>query len=936
MISAREPKLRVFVSSMMNRSHSQWRKAAREALSKYDFVHRPWLFEDAPASPEPVPEYCDRNVEQSDLVVWLSRGTTSSAVVAELRCALRTNKDCLVFQLPPTGHDEATASLLHEMQRRHKYRTVSTISELRRELASAFEDWLVTRARRGASLRRSEILERMLAESSGRTIARWQSLGLSRSEAQALADEIDKPSSTDALWPSDDQQFVILHGQLGSGKSLVCERFLQSCIRSALESRDSPPAVYLDWGNQWTSLHEEVSAQARQVGIGDREAVRVILDSDMTTSPERLRSVVNQVRAMLSVRPGSQVLLAAAGFGLSDAPESRPVPPLDDAAALALVDRVARASLAQSVSFLLPISEREALRVPIYAILLGLYLRDHPIPARYPIGEILANLVERGLKTSPMKPADVNDALKDLARAAMDSPDGWIHVGDGPRRDMLAPLLDAGLVVRTGSRLGFALPALRSWYAACYLEEHPDFLQGIVSDARRLAAWLPALSQFLAVTGNAGASRLLSQVAPRSPGYASLLLQASISRWAEGGQAPLPDFRTCGEAMRHAMTKWAEGLAALAPMVTPQRADGTMASIAVRSDESRLMYKWLPDDAAEPVLPLPNDNRTGSPTPSDKPGWEWRVTYDSIACELRKLLRTRGIPVLDGPIAAEGAWEATRILKERQHGYVISIPIAAIEKRLATVPEHATLYKGHPHALAQLRAEVARARQEGRDELIHPWGRDELVDPWGRYSVLNRKDILWGWFTEKGLVDYTTQVFTAALNAYASVVREWFPNFTEPFGGELSQPAHLVGVIILPEDDSRISAPCLQWYVHPTPDLTNWRATFAVGERVNTCRELLGQVRESHATTAALSPDDIPVDWWPAGDATFIYGNRRPVTCLVYDWLWMALRDVKWLSGAPPWHDPYTGTPSITWTSTAAELDEWLTNRQAEASTHDG
>lgn len=133
----------------------------------------------------------------------------------------------------------------------------------------------ISQTNRVSVARRLEILDDMLLMSHGRRVARWQAAGLSRDEAVQLSSDYSVGVPDESVIPTEAHPLRIIVGDVGSGKSLAVERYLQHTIHDAQRDTTAPFPVYVNAISLSSDLQ---TATANEMGNVRQDDVVVIVD----------------------------------------------------------------------------------------------------------------------------------------------------------------------------------------------------------------------------------------------------------------------------------------------------------------------------------------------------------------------------------------------------------------------------------------------------------------------------------------------------------------------------------------------------------------------------------------------------------------------------------------------------------------------------------
>jgi hypothetical protein len=145
-----EETLLVFVSSVMNKEVEDMgaeRQMARVGIEDVGFT-RSWLFEDTPASSEPLPKHFLTMVKRSDFFVLILGKHITNNVKQEYQTAKKSGIKCLVFLKAESKRSEETMRFIERI--RVKYKEFLNPNELRTQVSASLIDEILRIARRRA------------------------------------------------------------------------------------------------------------------------------------------------------------------------------------------------------------------------------------------------------------------------------------------------------------------------------------------------------------------------------------------------------------------------------------------------------------------------------------------------------------------------------------------------------------------------------------------------------------------------------------------------------------------------------------------------------------------------------------------------------------------------------------------------------------------
>jgi len=745
-------------------------------------------------------------------------------------------------------------------------------------------------------LDRLALLDELDRASRARCMERWQAAGVARTDAIELAADPSIGAPRPELQLQAEKPLLLLVGELGVGKSLIGERLLQSAIMKARENTEAPVPVYLRARSAAGRLQEAVEAAASGLGNPHVQGATVVIDGADEAGIGPAAEVLAEARILVGTWPRTTTVITSRPTPtLVEAEEAVPVPQLSKEEAYALVSRFAGQPITEGMASGWPVPVRDAIRRPLFAVLLGTHLRDQGRMPRS-TGELLADLVERSLGRVKADYASANQLLRRLAVLSTDRGGGSVPSADVASRAEEQQILDSGLAVEHSGAFAFPLPILTQWFAAQSLAAGVPTPDDLMSDPQRLEHWRYSLIIFAGTFSHDQVSKLLIPLAEKYPAFAAEIVNEGLTQWGLVEEVSPPPALECGRRIRTAMQAWVKGIGPLAQLIAPVREDGSLPTIGAQTSGAWLTTAWHRGDkelaeviempASVKFFDQPSSDWTGlrGARPGHQSAWAWRWALDELVSSLSQRLQQRALPVSEDPLALEALWQAALVVTGHGHGslYPGPIPLAEIEKRLCHLPEDAMitagswrLYVGH------FKAKVSDLREAGKTELQMPWpGPDRKMS-----------GSMWIWepYTDKQILARARFVYAGALEGYQQLVDMWFPRLASRMQTAVTLPARLVGVIA-PQNQGK-SSPTISWYWEALPYGSQSIVDVQIGEIGLDDTYLLS------AFDRVRSLRREAVTWIGAtlfNGVLRIFGSN-PMTELVYTWLWDDLKRIAWV-----------------------------------------
>lgn len=756
---------------------------------------------------------------------------------------------------------------------------------------------------------RQNRLDAAMQRSRARCIVRWQGAGVSEGDAIAFADDqsIGVPQLNLQISAG---KLIILTGEMGAGKSLFAERLFQSAIQKAKDENKAPIPVYFEaWQLQDGRLLEQAVEEAtRGLCNPATQGTLVIIDGADEVGTSNAVRLLKEVRIIVQVWQQATVVLTSRPIpDFANAEESLEIPLLSRQASHDLVSQLAGRriySLSQSLSE----SIRDAILRPLFAVLLGTYLREHK--ARMPRSkeQLLSSLVERSLHPLAENVTRVSKLLEQLAASSIDNGSATVPVAQVASWVARQQLLDSRLLVEHLGGLRFPLPILTQWFAAQSLATGETTTEKLSGDSRRLELWRYPLLIATATLPISRVSELLTPIVEKQPAIAAEIVNEALADQSRVIKMPLLPSLELGRQVRTAMQAWAMGIEPLAPLISPVLKNGTLPTTGVRLSEKAL-ETHLPVDTYETVVWVEIAWHHGEENLPDvvelpsgmngsdlhlagwksvygfvlyqQPSWAWQWTLEQIVDSLSKLLQQRSLPVGTGYLSLEAAWHAALHLLKHHRFYSNPIPLNSIEEPLSRARRElfSPMIK---HCLNQLRIQIESLRERGQTYLSLP----------SSAQVFRNSQVL----SPEILLAYTVDIYQGAIEGYQQLVNTLFSKFIPKLQLASILPAQLVGVVVPPKYSS--DAVSVSWYWEPLHIGSHSRVDFKLSERsissddprFRVASEQLSLLRphaQMYLFLKRHTESTLTKNW---------HGNN-PVTELVYQWLWEDLKNISWVKG---------------------------------------
>jgi hypothetical protein len=862
-----------------------------------------------PASSEDVGEDFLRKVRESTLVLWLAGSTTTGPVEEEINEALATQKRLLVFVLPAESRDERTEELIEKVRPHGRFRRLDDLGRLEAEIEAAVSDELARALDGEPSLSRTERVDALGRESLARCIQKWQAAGVELELARELANDVTVGVAPPYLLPTAEAPFIALVAEAGCGKSLACERVLQTAIASQLKDATEPVPVFVPAREAVGELKSAVLSACDGLGDPQRCGAVVLIDG-ADEAADGAALLLAEARELAHAWPKTQVLLSTRPLTQFDRiPETRKLPRLNDAQARDIVALGAgrTISLGEQAGWSQP--AKDAATVPLFALLIGRHIAERGDVSGATRITLLADLAERALVDAS---ADARPPLRQLAIKSISRAGGRVPRSELGGGEVLNQLEASRLIASSDGEVWFPLALMAQWFAAESLAKGKPSGEQLASTPADLELWRYPLAILAAIGTHQETLAVLGPLARAHPGFVSQVVDESIVRWsASGGSAP--PRHEAGMRIREGMACWLDGLDPLSSILHPRFLPGTqrLPPLGLEVEGERLLTGWYAgQEEVGDVAELPVNLRLGKPnaseaaawpqlkgaTPSRQASWALRWTFDELTHELEYKLNERLLPLEGTELEAPRLWRAARSVLGLPDTHALAISTSAVIERARELADsfdeepHRTQL--HPIDLGKLIARLRELLADGIDRLLPP---PLEVEPSGRLVIP-------GEVQNEIALDHVHAVYKAALSAYAELTDALFRPLRPFMQIAVLLPASLRGHIYVSGDPStRRFTEHIEWWLDPLPPGEPSRIDITAPQEYEPRHRFIEHwdKEAEEATVRARQYHPEQARWIGLFLKSHYLQVRGPLAVeeIVYDWLWSDLERIKWVKG---------------------------------------
>jgi hypothetical protein len=549
-------------------------------------------------------------------------------------------------------------------------------------------------------------LELRLRESIGRCEARWLAAGVDSELAAELAADSEIGRPPPHALPSATEPLRVIQSVVGAGKSLIGERALQAALRQRIENGDAPLACWLQARNMEADLKGAVLAGVAATGDLESDGALIVLDGVDEAGLGRAEELFEEARTLVRTYEGLEILIT-----------TRPLPPfigaeevvavheLSETEALSTVSTVARRQVGLGDAYRWPVSLRQAIRRPLFAVLLGVFFREGEV-APPPPARLLGRVIEKAVGRTPGSDWGL---LRKVAARAIDEGGAGVARGVAGGRGKEEALAETRLVTVSEKELRFPLIIVAQWFAAEGIAVGETSVEALIDAPERLELWRYPLAIAIGAFGGEHAERVLAALAERQSGFASQVVEEGLSRWSLDGEG-VGDGEGAARGVRWAMQSWLLGLGPLAELCGPLDGEGRLAPIGYHAEGERFDTGWyLGAEGSGDVRRLPGDTwafmSSGGPSWEERagwqrlrgaaaggePSWQWRWAFEDLRNGLSEVLKNRRLNFLEGPLRQHRLWVLARWVLHRnwldREPIEVQAVLDEIDSRLAGAPD---------------------------------------------------------------------------------------------------------------------------------------------------------------------------------------------------------------------------------------------------------
>ena len=632
------------------------------------------------------------------------------------------------------------------------------------------------------------------------------------------------------------EEFVVIEGPAGSGKSALIERIFRSRIELAHENRNEPLPIFFHArsipGDLRTALRaDDDPLSGRSLHIDGLDEV----------SSTRAHELVAQVQSLVSLGRISHATFTRRRRRRDEA--GRPVhtvAELSDDESVRLMSAVAGRDVPLHSIPAGP--ARKAVHLPLFAIIAGLLRSEHraiPTSRAQFLVALAKSEVERAEQDESLW-----EELSSLAATTV-SQSGRVSRSEAGKPPQVATLLGSRFLEEEAGAIRFSLPLLEEFFAAQALIHDQALVDAALSSETEFEKWRGPLGIALALMTWSAVSHVIGRAAKSLPGAVWKLASSSFSGASNPDVAlPLPSDSESEDRIGQSLSNVLRALGPASEHTALVDGNGDALPVGVVTGGGRMsLAVWTPGSLRPPTKQTIHAGWHG---PSDwsfeqvQPAyfaeqvWPIATAIDLIDRGLTPLLESGGFAVSDQHAAwPERRYEISRILAD--NASLITAPIAKVEIVDALTPlREAEGLRGLINYMYVSDRNRARRRLLIWEEELRQYLDEfdstesaEIPGPWTPPDQLHGSGWTWGLWSEEAWLRLIEEVYECALASYGDVVDRWFAPLKPFLGIGAMWPVELrVKVGFMGEASGKPGCPVMTGRFVPLQPGTKPRVTF--------------------------------------------------------------------------------------------------------------
>ena len=353
-----------------------------------------------------------------------------------------------------------------------------------------------------------------------------------------------------------------------------------------------PATIFLKAIEAKNSLRKAVEEESKKLNgdLNKQGAIIIVDGADEVGTNEGIK-LLDEARFLSEIWANTFFLITSRPTPVTQVEEAIIMPNLIDAESYALIGKIAGTTVTYPMRHNWPKSLQDAIKRPLFCILLGHYLKEREMRIPQSTGELLVYLIDKSLPTVNEDSEVTHSLLQHLAMLITDRGGNAVPKSEIGFGGEIRTLLDSRLVIENSGSLSFALPLFTQWFAAHALLTGLKDINEIITSKSTSDHWFYALVILISNFGHEKVFPIFSSLTKNDPGFASRIIAEGLAKWGLSEDVLPPPPIECGKRIYSTMESWVQGFGPLAQFIAPIQS-GKVRPIVSKNANAGLVTSW--------------------------------------------------------------------------------------------------------------------------------------------------------------------------------------------------------------------------------------------------------------------------------------------------------------------------------------------------------
>ena len=661
-----------------------------------------------------------------------------------------------------------------------------------KDVKDSIFDEIVKALRDPAPPARKRKIEESYDSSISRCKQMWRTLNISDN----IATELSKDLSVGDVLGSPCSGLYIVYGDQGSGKTLAAERLFQRWLKQSLYDSSLPFPLFIKSMDLNESLNEYFSKMTQGYSSPAIQGAAIIIDGIDEIGLTRANLLLEQSRVFVDANPKAIIIITSRqlpGLKISNIKQID-IPTMDDEQVTDLISKIAERVVNRTGMYTWSESIRDAVRYPLFAIMMGVELRDDSKFIATRPSQLVNLLAQRAARDAEEKDWLLQKLASEVVKAGTRVSKSAIS----KKRLDQGILINSRLVNEQEGKVDFTLSIFREFYAARAIIEETVSIDSIIPASDR---WLIPLAIVMEEDKEIG-NELINKIVLSDPGFASLLLKGLVNRWSENktDASSLGTTEEVGQKIWDAMDTWRRSLGELFSIIGPVSPKGCTATLGIHISDYEVVTSWYQDTDTMPsvvelqIEEIPymiNFSSQDISCVADPKYWPWVKTKDYLAHNLTKKIESNYFILEANDAVRELVWDLLRKIYNPSVAKTGEININEILHFIEGIQDFNGIQVWN-WEIKIIKCHLMELLENGVNTISEPWPSEDQ-------TMSSGFGLIWDNYSDQRLLDRTNAIYTGALNIYQTTIDRWLSPFDKQLQLIRPRPAILEGGLVLPD-----------------------------------------------------------------------------------------------------------------------------------------